>query len=298
MLQVHTGVNAIPAERYKESLKSSNIRILESVRDLAVLGIWKTKALSREGINFCRLKYKNYEATFAILDSMGQPKVDVLFSVDPADISSITVRHPKTGDLIRFKCDDQELSEGVSLWERMLVLKYMREKNYNVAKREEYLIAFKELRDNLMRSLLKKGSKISERQRGARILQKDDSAAKIAISLIDDAKSNWLDTDLSETTYETVPVVSATIDAESGFTSFAKANHSCESVDDSFVAGRPKRSRATNGRGKRPPDRGNPPSAAAVAKQVISSTTTTQPQDANFGERISRILAASDLPLI
>lgn len=136
------------------------------VTDLDVFGFRFRRTLSRKGVLFLAMRYTNHKHVFEILDAAGRGTVKVDMFVDPADMKSVTVVCPTTNRRLRLGARDPELAD-VTLWERRLHLAWMRRKNYDLADRERWLIAKKEMRDAWTARARARG-RIAARQQAAR----------------------------------------------------------------------------------------------------------------------------------
>ncbi|MBQ0822672.1 transposase family protein [Microvirga sp. HBU67558] len=186
---------------YENGIRQIPPMMPKRVSDLGVLGISFQCILTRKGVHFRYLRFCEKNRVFDILDRAKTPKVKVTFTVDPDSLKSIIVRDPTSGERISLPCCDPERVEGLSLWEYGHLVKYMRYSQYDLADREHWLIAKKEIRDTLMASLLKRRNKIATNSTIARRLNvgAGPHAGATVLNRLIDEESNWLELDFLET---------------------------------------------------------------------------------------------------
>jgi|GEM_PF-4724756 transposase InsO family protein len=164
--KVHTGIGRKPGDVYDEGLLARRPDAPRRASDLDVLGFSFVRTLSRQGVLFLGLRYSHTKHVFDMLDNVGEGTVRVRIFVDPADLSSVIVRDPTTGQRRRLVARDPELA-AMTVWERRNVLAWMREENYDLADKEKALVAKKAIRDAFTERARAKG-KVAARNRAAR----------------------------------------------------------------------------------------------------------------------------------
>ena len=200
--KVHTGIGRRPGDVYDEGLLARRPEMPRRASDLDVLGFSFVRTLSRQGVLFLGLRYSHTKHVFEMLDRAGMGTVRVRIFVDPADLSSVIVRDPTTGQRLRLLARDPELA-AMTLWERRNVLAWMREENYDLADREKALVAKKAIRDAFTARARGKG-KVAARNRAARGLGIGGEGTgphpfTVLNRILDVDEDPWINHDLAET---------------------------------------------------------------------------------------------------
>ncbi|WP_157934175.1 hypothetical protein [Microvirga ossetica] len=155
-----------------------------------------SRTLTSAGVHFQYLRFSHGQRVFDVLDGVGKTKIKVIITVDPSNLKSVIIDTPE-GRRVQLPCLAPELIEGLSLWEHQNLVKYMRCCNYDLADRERWLIAKKEIRDTLMASLLNRKNKVSTNSTIARRLNigGKGNVGLVALNRVVDTEADWLKLD-------------------------------------------------------------------------------------------------------
>ncbi len=112
-----------PEKRWIEGTQRHRVELPARMGDLAhSLSRYANRSISREGIKFEGLTYRNDNVVRTILASVRAPRADVEFRFDPTDIACIYVREPQSGQYLGpMRCDEFDYAKGLSLWQHRLI---------------------------------------------------------------------------------------------------------------------------------------------------------------------------------
>lgn len=113
-------IGCTPEKRWIEGTEKHRIQMPERISDLkVVLSRHADGMLSRSGIRYQNLAYRNSSTVSSVLEAAGKAKLRVKFRFDPTDIGTIYILHPN-GTYLPLHCED-EYAKGISLWQHKII---------------------------------------------------------------------------------------------------------------------------------------------------------------------------------
>ena len=136
-----------PEKRWIEGTQRHRVELPARMGDLAhSLSRYASRSISREGIRFKGLTYRNDNVVRTILASVRAPRVDVDLRFDPTDLGCIYVREPQTGQYLGpMRCDEFDYAKGLSLWQHGLIRDENRRRERNPKDFRDLMITRAEL---------------------------------------------------------------------------------------------------------------------------------------------------------
>jgi hypothetical protein len=283
----HKGVQGRPGQIYDTGIRQHLPRMPRRSSDLNVLGMKFDRVLTRKGIHFLYLRFSDRQKVFRILDEAGKPKINVTITVDPSNLRSITVQTP-SGERVILPCLDPDKVEGLSLWEYGNLTKYMRFCEYDLADREQWLVAKKEIRDTVMASLLNSKNKVSTNSRLARRLNigGEGNVGIVVLNRLVDQEPDWLTLNFVDT--EAVDPDGIYENSHKGGVPDPDPDELRPSVDDP--------TKTMNDFGRRSPKLPRKKEVAASTDDRVHHDTSSVPQADQPDDDIDLILATYSTP--
>jgi hypothetical protein len=172
--KMHDGIYDVPAKRWDEEVARDPVRLPMSAEEVDIyLGITKRGTLRRDGVRFASLFYNSPELS-NVLRQVGTG-LEVKFTVNPNDLSEVTVIHPTKNVPIRAYCTFRQYAAGLTLHQHRLIrtlrrkqcLSFTNEKEL-VAARDAFLQASADL---MMRSNTRNHGRVARHQGGSNVQQ-------------------------------------------------------------------------------------------------------------------------------
>jgi putative transposase len=188
----HHGIGEPPLDRWNRGIERHPPVLPPSVHNLRVLLCkpLEEPTLSRHGVQVEGLRY-NSGKLMDILAEAGEDRIKVEGRIDPEDIGSIYVMHPRTKSFIEVPCLDVEYARGLSLFAHRELLKRKREAMKEAAQNPELVAAKGRFRRSLQGPNLRKKAKPGGACEARKLGSKLDAAIRDAVANGGGASPGW-----------------------------------------------------------------------------------------------------------
>jgi hypothetical protein len=164
----------VPAKRWDEEVKREPVRLPKEVADIDMyLGITMKGTLRREGVRYANLFYNSPELN-QLLRTIGSDRT-VKFTVNPDDLSEITVIHPEKNVPIRAFCTYREYSSGLTLYQHTVIQTMRRKQGQAFANQAQFVAArdayYKASEALLLRADTRRRGRLARYQGGENVQQ-------------------------------------------------------------------------------------------------------------------------------
>ena len=168
----HRGIGGVPAKLWERALERDFVPRLPASRDeLAILlSRIESRVIQSAGIEFENLWYQDSRLSrLRHLLNSSQPHIPVQFKYNPGDLSRIWVLDPDKMRYLEVLAEDQEYTQGLSIWKHRLIKRYVREEMKRDIDEESLILAKEELYQ-LVHKEFRQGTKSGGRKNAARVL--------------------------------------------------------------------------------------------------------------------------------
>jgi putative transposase len=168
----HRGIGGVPAKLWERALERDFVpRLPASRNELAILlSRIESRVIQSTGIEFENLWYQDSRLSrLRHLLNSSQPHIPVQFKYNPGDLSRIWVLDPDKMRYLEVLAEDQEYTQGLSIWKHRLIKRYVREEMKRDIDEESLILAKEELY-RLIHEEFRQGNKLGGRKKAARVL--------------------------------------------------------------------------------------------------------------------------------
>lgn len=145
-------IGSTPERRWTEGTAKKRVHLPDKMSLLkVVLARHASATLTRNGIRFNNLNYRNADVVRRVLASARATKHGVDFRFDPRDLGTIYVLH-SDGAYLRMDCDE-DYAKGLSLWQHKLIQKENRSRDRSPKSFNDLMITRKELIDETLAAI-------------------------------------------------------------------------------------------------------------------------------------------------
>ena len=190
---IHTGINDIPAERWKNSIVDSPPALPSPHTNLDIIfGKVEYRTISGTVINFKNLQYSHSDLVKISANLKTDERVKIKY--DPTNLGMIYVYDAFWSCFIPVPAVDQEYAQGLTEWQHEVICKFIRRTNKARVNRKALIEAKEYIRRKIADAFGKRPRKLSAAGKIARWMEFEDPS-EIRIIPISDKESSGNESD-------------------------------------------------------------------------------------------------------